>query len=121
MKNISVIGESKMKKNITYLLLILTTIFMFGCTDAADEPITVGEADQQEITTVEENKTIEAEANTSVAEEEPDIEETPTEINNELFPGYNLIEVDGGNLSGHREPNVVVDIGFGDRQYWAFT
>jgi hypothetical protein len=24
-------------------------------------------------------------------------------------------------LSGHREPNVVVDIGFGDRKYWAFT
>ncbi|NPE23306.1 hypothetical protein DWB64_15910 [Fusibacter sp. A1] len=35
--------------------------------------------------------------------------------------GYKLIEVDGGDLSGHREPNVVVDIGFGDRQYWAYT
>ncbi|WP_192982133.1 DNA/RNA non-specific endonuclease [Marinilactibacillus psychrotolerans] len=32
-----------------------------------------------------------------------------------------LIEVDGGNQSGHREANVVVDIGFGDREYWAFT
>lgn len=32
-----------------------------------------------------------------------------------------LIEVDGGDLSGHREPNVVVDIGFGDREYWAYT
>ncbi|WP_312045122.1 DNA/RNA non-specific endonuclease, partial [Anaerotignum sp.] len=32
-----------------------------------------------------------------------------------------LIEVDGGNLSGHREPNVVVDVGFGDREYWAYT
>lgn len=38
-----------------------------------------------------------------------------------MFDGYKLIEVDGGNLSGHREPNVVVDIGFGDREYWAFT
>ncbi|MGL5150794.1 MAG: DNA/RNA non-specific endonuclease [Clostridium sp.] len=37
------------------------------------------------------------------------------------FEGYRLIEVDGGNLSGHREPNVVVDIGFGDREYYAFT
>ncbi|MDM8534021.1 hypothetical protein QUF55_04860 [Clostridiaceae bacterium HSG29] len=37
------------------------------------------------------------------------------------FNGYTLIEVDGGNLSGHREPNVVVDIGFGEREYWAFT
>jgi hypothetical protein len=32
-----------------------------------------------------------------------------------------IIEVDGGDLSGHREPNVMVDIGFGDRKYWAFT
>ena len=45
-----------------------------------------------------------------------------TKINTDnIFDGYKLIEVDGGNLSGHREPNVVVDIGFGDREYWAFT
>jgi len=35
--------------------------------------------------------------------------------------GNKLIEVDGGNLSGHREPNVVVDIGYGNREYYAFT
>ena len=34
---------------------------------------------------------------------------------------YRQIEVDGGNTSGHREGNVMVDIGFGDRVYWAFT
>ncbi len=49
------------------------------------------------------------------------MEETPTEQNNELFSGYKLIEVDGGDLSGYREPNVAVDIGYGDREYWAFT
>jgi len=38
-----------------------------------------------------------------------------------LFDGYTLIQVDGGDLSGSREPKVVVDIGFGDREYWAFT
>nr|WP_144512492.1 DNA/RNA non-specific endonuclease [Bacillus sp. FJAT-22090] len=48
-------------------------------------------------------------------------EETLTQPNNELFSGYKLIEVDGGDLSGYREPNVVVDIGYGDREYWAFT
>lgn len=31
------------------------------------------------------------------------------------------IQVDGGNLSGYREPLVKVNIGFGDRDYWAFT
>ena len=37
------------------------------------------------------------------------------------FEGYRLIAVDGGDLSGIREANVVVDIGYGDRAYWAFT
>ena len=27
----------------------------------------------------------------------------------------------GGELSGYRAANVVVDIGFGDREYWAYT
>ena len=37
------------------------------------------------------------------------------------FDGYTLIEVYGGDLSGYRAANVVVDIGFGDREYWAYT
>ena len=35
--------------------------------------------------------------------------------------GYALIEVDGGNISGYRAATVVVDIGFGGREYWAYT
>ena len=50
---------------------------------------------------------------------------TTTQSNSEntddMFDGYKIIEVDGGNFSGHRESNVAVDIGFGDREYWAFT
>jgi hypothetical protein len=34
---------------------------------------------------------------------------------------YTILEVDGGDLSGKRKPNVAVNIGFGDRDYWAFT
>ena len=34
----------------------------------------------------------------------PVAEETLTQPNNELFSGYKLIEVDGGDLSGYREP-----------------
>ncbi len=37
------------------------------------------------------------------------------------FEGYNLIQVDGGDQSGQRQPNVVVDIGFGDREYYGYT
>jgi hypothetical protein len=32
-----------------------------------------------------------------------------------LYAGYKLIEVDGGDLPGHRKPNVGVDIGYGNR------
>lgn len=39
----------------------------------------------------------------------------------DIFDGYKLLVVDGGDLSGYREPNAVVDIGFGDREYYAFT
>lgn len=35
--------------------------------------------------------------------------------------GHRILVVDGGDLSGEREANVVVDIGFGDRDYYAFT
>lgn len=37
------------------------------------------------------------------------------------FEGYKIIDVYGGDLSGYRQSNVAVDIGFGDRHYWAFT
>ncbi len=53
---------------------------------------------------------------TPVAPVQP--EDSTFEIN---FDGYRVIEVDGGNQSGDREANVVVDIGFGDRDYYAFT
>lgn len=34
---------------------------------------------------------------------------------------YSVLTVDGGDLSGERQPNVKVDIGYGDREYWAYT
>ena len=37
------------------------------------------------------------------------------------FDGYTLIDVYGGDMSGYRAAHVVVDIGFGDREYWAYT
>ena len=109
-----------MKKKMNYLILLLTIIFMVGCTNVEDASNTDVETDSQEVTTVETNKNNEKEE-TITTVDEPVVEETPTQPNNELFSGYKLIEVDGGDLSGYREPNVVVDIGYGDREYWAFT
>lgn len=34
---------------------------------------------------------------------------------------YKLIEVDGGDRNGNRKALVVVDVGFGEREYWAYT
>ncbi|MFL6559015.1 MAG: hypothetical protein ACJ8MO_23210 [Bacillus sp. (in: firmicutes)] len=119
-----------MKKKMNYLILLLTIIFMVGCTNVEDTSNTDVETDSQEVTTVETNENSEKEETVTTVVDEPVVEETPsvpvaeetpTQPTNELFSGYKLIEVDGGDLSGYREPNVVVDIGYGDREYWAFT
>jgi hypothetical protein len=111
-----------MKKKMNYLILLLMFIFMVGCTNVEDATVTDGETDPQEVTTVDTNKNSEKEEETvTTVVDEPVEEKTTTQPNNELFSGYKLIEVDGGDLSGYREPNVVVDIGYGDREYWAFT
>jgi DNA/RNA non-specific endonuclease len=110
-----------MKKKMNYLISLLTIIFMVGCTNLEDTSNTDVETDSQEVTTAETNTKNEKEETTTTVLDEPVVKETPTQPNNELFSGYKLIEVDGGDLSGFREPNVVVDIGYGDREYWAFT
>ncbi|MFJ7638394.1 DNA/RNA non-specific endonuclease [Peribacillus sp. NPDC097206] len=96
-------------------------MFMVGCTNEENATITEGETDSQEVTTVntDENSIKEETINTDL--DGSIVEETTTESNDEKFPGYKRIEIDGGDLSGYREPNVVVDIGYGDREYWAFT
>lgn len=111
-----------MKKKTSFLALLLTIIFMVGCTNVEDASVTDKETDSEDVTAVETNSTnSEIEETINTVEDEPVVEETSTDQNIDLFSGYKLIEVDGGDLSGYREPNVVVDIGFGDREYWAFT
>lgn len=119
-----------MKKKMNYLILLLMIILMVGCTNTENLTITNVEDTPQEVTTVDKEpegtltevivETVGEETTPSVVDE-PVVEETPTQSNNELFSGYKRIEVDGCDLSGHREPNVVVDVGYGDREYWAFT
>ena len=112
----------KLKKKINYLILLLTAIFIVGCTNVEDASDTDKETDSQDVTTVETNSNnSEKEETITTVVDESVVEETTTEQNNDLFPGYKHIEVDGGDLSGYREPNVVVDIGYGDRKYWSFT
>ena len=42
-------------------------------------------------------------------------------IKSDILDESKIIEVDGGDLSGTRQPNVMVDVGYGDREYWAYT
>ncbi|MGY0204017.1 DNA/RNA non-specific endonuclease [Acinetobacter soli] len=90
-----------MKNNLTYLAFPLAMLLLAGCTNET-EPNPESKTEHQEQVTVE--------------TEPPDQTET-----NDHFTGYDLIEVEGGDLSGDREHNVVVDIGYGEREYWAFT
>ncbi|WP_298473529.1 DNA/RNA non-specific endonuclease [uncultured Psychrobacillus sp.] len=110
-----------MKKKMKYLIILLTAIFMVGCTDVEDAAIPDVETIPQEEVPAESNINSEKEETIPTAVEEPVIEEIPTQPNEDLFAGYKLVEVDGGDLSGYRESNVVVDIGYGEREYWAFT
>jgi len=104
---------------------------MSACTPEIEEPVvldreteeTEKDKEEQQLNGIENEKdsvSEEDETITTVADETV-VKETPSQPNDELFAGYKLIEVDGGDVSGYREPNVVVDIGYGDRDYWAFT
>ncbi|MBD3109635.1 DNA/RNA non-specific endonuclease [Bacillus sp. AGMB 02131] len=110
-----------MKKMTNYFILLLTIIFMVGCTNVEDVSNTDGKTDSHEVTTVETNQNSEKEDTATTVVDESAEEDTSTETKDDIFSGYKLIEVDGGDLSGYRQPNVVVNIGFGDREYWAFT
>ncbi|OAT86060.1 hypothetical protein A6P54_17765 [Bacillus sp. MKU004] len=99
------------------LLLLLTSMVIVGCANVEGAAAPDEEAEPK----VEATENADKAAPEAVDEPEAVAEETSTQTNDEGFPGFDLLEVDGGDLSGYRQPNAVVDIGFGDREYWAFT
>ena len=114
----------KIKKfNLLSVLLLSLLLVLSGCSDndtkKTDNNVQI-EVDKEVVKETPSN-THEEETEISNKNAEPVEEESSIVNEDTLFDGYRMIEVDGGNLSGHREPNVVVDIGFGDREYWAFT
>lgn len=120
----------KMKKKMNHFILLLMFVLMAGCTDIEDMSNANEEASQEEVTVDATNENNETKEIVPTVVEEPAEEETPSDTiaeekpsqpSKEVFPGHKLVEVDACYSSGHREPNVVVDIGFGDRKYWAFT
>ncbi len=119
----------EMKKFLSSLVGIIFAVLIFGMTmmpkdtknqqNIASNKIEAKEEKKIEGTSVDESTEADKETASNLKEESK--KETSAVITEDIFSGYKLIVVDGGNLSGHREPNVVVDIGFGDREYYAFT
>ncbi|MGN9163030.1 DNA/RNA non-specific endonuclease [Clostridium sulfidigenes] len=118
-----------MKKFLSSLIGIIFAVLIFGMTmmpkdaknqqNIASNKIEAKEEKKIEDTSMDESTEADKETASNLKEESK--KETSAVITEDIFSGYKLIVVDGGNLSGHREPNVVVDIGFGDREYYAFT
>ncbi|WP_066303682.1 DNA/RNA non-specific endonuclease [Bacillus sp. FJAT-29814] len=102
------------------ILLFLSLLIIFtGCSQQNNTEI-------KENKTQEVSKNVEAKKTTSESEDSPSVPATSTptttSVNGDFdYSKYTVIEVDGGDRSGYRKPNVRVDIGFGDREYWAFT
>lgn len=118
-------GENEMIKRIT--ILWFAAVLMTGCTGIEESVLeeNTAVAEEEVVEQIEENNE-DTSANEEYAEETSEVEkeESEPEVVEEVdtvFEGYTLLEVDGGDTSGIRQPNVVVDIGFGDREYWAFT
>lgn len=97
-----------MKKN--WLIILLLCIILTGCSSQPQESSQPQDASQPQ-----------TEAQQPDSEDSATNETAAPVVSGPSFDGYKKIEVDGGDMSGHREPSVVVDIGFGNREYWAFT
>ena len=113
-----------MIKRIGLLWITSSIMLLSGCTptEAVTEELI-------ESSSIETSTELEPEGTDKEEEEEYYPESTVSSENTESteaqlsvsHDGYALIEVYGGELSGYRAANVIVDIGFGDREYWAYT
>ena len=114
-----------MKKFLSSLIGIIFAALIFGMTMMPEDTKNQQNIASNKIEAKEEKKIEDSSMDKSTEADKETAsnskKETSAVITEDIFSGYKLIVVDGGNLSGHREPNVVVDIGFGDREYYAFT
>ncbi|PXV88425.1 DNA/RNA non-specific endonuclease [Lachnotalea glycerini] len=121
------VGKQIKGKGTKLFIPFLITLLITGCSESTNHnAIQTNEVEQ--IQELEESST---DVEKVIQEVQP---EEPTDTNSEKqtdqqdlstreYNGdtYTIIEVDGGDLSGDRLSNVAVDIGFGDREYWAYT
>ena len=116
-----------MIKGIKLLWAMSSILLLSACTptEAVTEEITASssikssvEVASVAIDTKEGKENEEVYSDSIVPSDTSESVETPSSVSHD---GYTLIDVYGGELSGYRAATVVVDIGFGDREYWAYT
>lgn len=105
-------SKTSMKTLIKLGLLASISFALVGCSEEKTAPV-----EQQ---TTESTQQANDNQNNTQEKQSTQKEENTTSSKDE-FKGYKLIKANACNLSGSREANVVVDIGFGNREYWAFT
>ncbi len=105
-------SKTSMKTLIKLGLLASISFALVGCSEEKTAPV-----EQQ--TTESTQQVNDNQSNTQ--EKQPAQKEEKTTSSKDEFKGYKLIKANACDLSGSREANVVVDIGFGNREYWAFT
>ena len=113
--------------------LIATSLLLGACSPLTEEngatESYLGTETTAKISQTSESKEVKKESSSEAVsynqtedEKEQPVKESQTEeALEEPVDGYKTIIVDGGDMSGHRQPNVRVNIGFGDREYWGFT
>src|SRR5699024_4458550 len=103
-------------KKTKYLILLLMSIFIIGCSNGDNSSTNDKDTTKKVATEIQGQKeTSTAKATEKTKTEPSQVEaEARTNTKESSFPGYREIKVDGGDLSGDREANVVVDIGYGD-------
>lgn len=109
-----------MKQFKQLLFILFSSSFLLGACSPSSNVIEATESSSYIEKTEESTNTELKKENDSSKQDEIDLSEKD-EQSEELIEDYKTIIVDGGNMSGYREPNVRVDIGFGDREYWGFT
>lgn len=105
-----------------WLFLLVSSSLLLG---ACSAPTDVSEATETSSRTETIAESTQAEPKNELEEKDSSEEVIPSTASDssekEPTDDYKTITVDGGDMSGYRQANVRVDIGFGDREYWGFT
>lgn len=120
------------KKLYGVLSIIVVASFVFAAVSpwtpeateitTADDPQTETTSAKKEENTVDAAKGVKEKIDSiKSASTNNSISSDKSSSNKDMFDGYQIVDINFCSLSGNRVANAAVDIGYGDREYWAFT